>query len=412
METLQVMVVEDHSFQRKVVVHMLQSLGVREVVQASNGKEALEKLDSRQVGALDIIFCDLEMPEMDGMEFLRHLSERQPGMSVVIMSGMDNALITSVEKMTLSYGLRLLGAVEKPSSLDQIEKLLKLHQVAKRRRARTAVTPVSFMLEEVLQALREKRFEPYMQPKVNLKSGRVVGAEALARWVHPRHGVIAPFAFMSLLEQSGHMDEFTFLMLEKAAIACRQLHEKGHAISISVNLSLSSLSDTKMADKITQIVQNEGVDPHHIVLEVTESAAMTNVAEALENLARLRMRGFGLSIDDYGTGFSSMQQLTRVPFTELKIDKSFVADSANNHALRVIVESSIDMAHRLNVKSVAEGVEKQEEWDMLNEMNCDVAQGYLIAKPMDCAAFFDFCDQYQQGQNTAIPAITRDRLNV
>lgn len=412
METLQVMVIEDHSFQRKVLVHMLQSLGIREVVQAGNGKQALEMLDSRQVSALDIIFCDLEMPEMDGMEFLRHLSVRQPGMSVVIMSGMDNALITSVEKMALSYGLRLLGAVEKPSSLDQIEKLLKLHQVAKRRRARTAVAPVSFMLEEVLQALREKRFEPYMQPKVSLKSGRVVGAEALARWVHPRHGVIAPFAFMPLLEQSGHMDEFTFLMLEKSAIACRQLHERNHAISVSVNLSLSSLSDTKMADKITQIVRDAGVDPHHIVLEVTESAAMTNVAEALENLARLRMRGFGLSIDDYGTGFSSMQQLTRVPFTELKIDKSFVADSANNHALRVIVESSIDMAHRLNVKSVAEGVEKQEEWDMLNEMNCDVAQGYLIAKPMDCAAFFDFCDQYPQGQITAIPAVMRDRLNV
>jgi EAL domain-containing protein (putative c-di-GMP-specific phosphodiesterase class I) len=410
MEALQILVIEDHSFQRKVVVHMLQSLGVREVAQASNGKQALEMLDTAQIAAPDIIFCDLEMPEMDGMEFLRHLSRRQPGMSVVIMSGMDNALITSVEKMALSYGLRLLGAVEKPSSLEQVEKLLKLHQVVRRRRARTVAAPVSFTLEEVLQALHQKQFEPYLQPKVSLKSGRVVGAEALARWVHPKHGVIAPHAFIPLLEQSGNMDEFTFLLLGKTATVCRQLHAKGHTISLSVNLSLSSLGDTKLADKITQMVRDAGVDPHHIILEVTESAAMTNVAEALENLARLRMRGFGLSIDDYGTGFSSMQQLTRVPFTELKIDKSFVADSANNHALRVIVESSIDMAHRLNVRSVAEGVEKQEEWDMLKEMSCDVAQGYLIAKPMDCAAFFDFCDHYPLRRTEAFPVVMQGWL--
>lgn len=411
MEALRILVIEDHSFQRKVVVHMLNSLGVREVMQANNGKQALELLDTKQVTELDIIFCDLDMPEMDGMEFLRHLSERQPGMSVVIMSGMDGALITSVEKMAMSYGLRLLGAVEKPSSLEHIGKLLKRHLMLMKRKARTTATPVSFTLEEVLQALKEDQFEPYMQPKVGLKSGRIVGAEALARWIHPKYGVIAPYAFIPLLEQSGNMDEFTFVMLKKAANMSRQLYERGHAISLSVNLSLSSLSDTKLADKITQMVRDAGVDPHHITLEVTESAAMTNVAEALENLARLRMRGFGLSIDDYGTGFSSMQQLTRVPFTELKIDKSFVSDCNTNHSLRVIVESSIEMARRLNVKSVAEGVEKQEEWDMLKEMSCDVAQGYLIAKPMDCEAFFEFCDQYPYRRGEPSSVVSQDRLS-
>jgi EAL domain-containing protein (putative c-di-GMP-specific phosphodiesterase class I) len=191
------------------------------------------------------------------------------------------------------------------------------------------------------------------------------------------------------------MEALTFVMLEKTAHMCRLMQDKGFLLDMSVNLSIASLNDTSLAERITEVVWRAGIEPQRIILEVTESAAMTNVPETLENLARLRMRGFGLSIDDYGTGFSSMQQLTRVPFTELKIDKSFVSDSQLNPASRVVVESSIDMARKLHVKSVAEGVETQQEWDMLRDMNCDVVQGYLIAKPMDSFAFVDFCARYK-----------------
>ena len=165
-------------------------------------------------------------------------------------------------------------------------------------------------------------------------------------------------------------------------------------LTVSVNLSLVSLGDTALADKITQVVQSTGLDSRYVILEITETAAMTDVAHALENLARLCMNGFGLSIDDYGTGYSSMQQLTRIPFSELKIDQSFVHDFADNEALRIVVESSINMAHKLKVKSVAEGVETQQEWDMLNCMGCDTAQGYFIAKPMDVKTLQEFMKSY------------------
>lgn len=389
---MRILVAEDHNFQRKAVAHMLHSLGIEGVWQASNGKQALEILQREE--ALDVVLSDLDMPEMDGMEFIRHLAKQHPGISIIIMSSMDSALITSVEKMAQSYGLRLLGAVEKPLFLEQLKELLALHQQAQKKTARTTAPATSFVLEEVLQAIREEQIEPFLQPKVALRTGRLAGAEALARWIHPEQGVICPCAFIPLLEQSGNMEEFTFLMLEKTAGASRLLHDKGYALVMSVNLSLSSLSDITLAERVTRVVRRAGVDPHHIILEVTESAAMTDVAHALENLARLRMHGFGLSIDDYGTGFSSMQQLTRVPFSELKIDRSFVTDCTASHSLRVIIESSIDMAHKLRVKSVAEGVETQEEWDMLKSMDCDVAQGYFIAKPMDGAAFLDFCAHY------------------
>ena len=391
MEALRILVAEDHNFQRKAVVHMLNSMGIEKVLQASNGKRALEMLQREPV---DIVLSDLDMPEMDGMEFIRHLAKQHLGISIIIMSSMDGALITSVDKMARSYGHRVLGAVEKPLFLEQLKQLLMLHQQAQKKTVQTTAPAVSFTLEDVLQAVRENQFEPFLQPKVVLKTGRLIGAEALVRWIHPELGVIGPYAFISLLEQSGNMEELTFLMLEKTAGVSRMLQDKGHALAMSVNLSLSSLSDTTLAERIMQVVRRAEVDPHHVILEVTESAAMTDVAHALENLARLRMHGFGLSIDDYGTGFSSMQQLTRVPFSELKIDRSFVTDCATNHSLRVIIESSIDMARKLRVKSVAEGVETQEEWDMLKSMSCDVAQGYFIAKPMDSAAFLDFCAHY------------------
>ncbi len=180
-------------------------------------------------------------------------------------------------------------------------------------------------------------------------------------------------------------------MLEKAARACRAWREHGKELTVSVNLSLVSLTDTMLANRITQTVRSAGLDPRHMIPEITETAAMTEVASALENLARLRMRGFGLSIDDYGTGFSSLRQLTRVPFTELKIDQSFVTGCAANPSSRAIVESSVEMARRLDIKSVAEGVETQADWDVLKTIACDMRQGYLIAKPMQESSFLAFC---------------------
>lgn len=394
---LNFLVVEDDDFQRQTLVDMLHFLGSVEVVQASDGKQALEMLLAARGRPVDVVLCDLEMPEMDGMAFFRHLGSEHPDLAIVIISALDGALISSVEKMTQAYGLRLLGAVEKPITLKRIEALISLYDTmpSGRQRPVTVAAAPSFSLEEILQGVHDNQFEPFFQPKVDLVTGRIAGAEALARWIHPEHGVIAPYAFIDQLEQNGKIDGLTFAMLEKSAIACRLLHEQGHsAFTVSVNLSLTSLTDITLADMVTKVMHDAKVDPRHIVLEVTESAAMTEVAHPLENLARLRMHGFGLSIDDYGTGYSSMQQITRIAFSELKIDQSFVKGFADNQALRIMVESSIEMAHKLRMKCVAEGVETQHDLDALKSMGCDMAQGYLIAKPMGLMPFLGFCGEY------------------
>jgi len=393
---LKIVVVEDDDFQRKMEIRMLRSLGVSSIYDANNGIKALEIIRDKKVMPVDIVLCDLNMPEMDGLEFLRHLGQERHNVAIVIISSLSSKLLLSVGKMTKMHGIKLLGVVEKPVTTVQLEELFSKYERSENRWQQPDIAH-DLDLEEVIQGIRDGQFEPYYQPKVDLQTGRLIGAEALARWLHPVHGVIAPGAFIPLLERSGSIDDLTFVMLEKAVIDCRSFSASGALLSISVNLSLVSLDDTLLADKITQMVRGAGVDPACIVLEITESAAMTDVAHALENLARLCMNGFALSIDDYGTGYSSLQQLTRIPFSELKIDQSFVKDFAENEVSRIVVESSVNMAHELRIKSIAEGVETQEDWDTLKGMGCDTAQGYHIARPMDAVAFLKYCRCHASG---------------
>lgn len=383
-----ILIVEDHEFQRRILARMLAALGAQEVHEAENGRAALAMIEAGILPGL--VICDLDMPEMDGMAFLRHLGKLLPDVPVIIASALDPALLGSVAEMADAYGVRLIGVIEKPVTRVHLAQLLAASDTLPRR-VRAAQPAPSFTLAEIEAGIANHEFIPFFQPKVDMKSGAVVGAEVLARWKHPTQGIVAPYGFIMTLEKADRIDALTFLMLEQAAHATRRLREAGLEITVSVNLSTASLSDVTLADRITEIVSRCGVDPKHMVLEVTETAAMTALAPALENLSRLRMRGFGLSIDDYGTGFASLAQLARVPFTELKIDQGFVTGCSEHHTAHVIVEASLALAHGLKLKAVAEGIESQADWDALKSLGCDMAQGYFIARPMDEAAFIEYC---------------------
>jgi len=229
---------------------------------------------------------------------------------------------------------------------------------------------------------------PSSSPKVELASGRIKGAEALARWRHPQKGIVAPYAFVGPLEEHDHIDKLTWLTLSKSVdFCCEWRTNSGLDVSVSVNVSAKSLADVNFADRVTELVKCKNLDCRNIILEVTESAATTEIGHSLENLSRLRMKGFGLSIDDYGTGYSSLQQLARIAFTEIKLDQSFIRSAATQQAARIILESSIDMAKKLGIVTVAEGIETEKDWDLLRELGCDLAQGYLIAKPTESSEF-------------------------
>jgi EAL domain-containing protein (putative c-di-GMP-specific phosphodiesterase class I)/ActR/RegA family two-component response regulator len=382
---LNFLVVEDQSVQRTVLVTMLRNLGAKTVGEASDGHSGLDIIQNASP-MIDIAIIDLHMPGMDGMELIRHLSHSRAAVSIILASALERPLIAAVEKMTAAYGLTLLGSLQKPATTDELRSLISRHHPggASADDESDSYRRLShFTRQELVAALNNEEFEPFFQPKIQLATGEVAGAEALARWRHPKLGIVAPYAFIGVMEEEGLIDDLTWLMLRKGGAMCRHCRAAGIEITISVNLSLSSLNHQGLADFVTDIVHSSDVEPVNIVLEVTETSAMSHSPAVLENLARLRMRGFGLSIDDYGTGYSSMQRLSHIAFTELKIDQSFVKNSADDHASRIILESSIDMAKKLNMAAVAEGVETKADWSLLSALGCDFGQGHLFAKPMD-----------------------------
>lgn len=387
-EELILLIVDDHPFQRRMIKQGLRTLGIRRILEAANGKDALKLIEEE--AQPNVIISDLDMPEIDGLALIRYLGEAKSSAAVIISSAKEHSLLASVKKLAHFYGINLIGVIKKPLTPDLIDELLLKYCDMKMEQS--PITQNEFSdLDQILRGIEHKHFEPFFQPQIEIATDRIVGAEALARWHHPELGLLAPHTFISALEQSGNIDKLTMLMLEKAAIACRRWRKLGFDMSVSINLSLCSLEDANIANTISQIVCSSGLEPCHIILEITETAAITETAYSLENLSRLRMRGFGLAVDDYGTGFSSLLQLTRAPFTELKIDQGFVTNCSKDASLRTIIDSNINMARGLSLKTVAEGVESQADLDFLKAVGCDMAQGYFIAKPMDEDMFLEFC---------------------
>jgi EAL domain-containing protein (putative c-di-GMP-specific phosphodiesterase class I)/AmiR/NasT family two-component response regulator len=383
---LRFLVVEDHGFQRRMLLGMLTGLGARHLLEAADGRSAMNILEDT-LQPVDIIISDLKMDGMDGMEFIRHLGKDSRAPSLIILSSMERQLLASVKVMAAAYGVKLLDVLEKPATPEKLEPAIYQHRQATMNAQKRKPAAPAFPLEDILQGLHRDEFEPFFQPKIELSTGRLKGAEALARWRHPDHGIVPPYAFIQPLEDAGRVDELMWAMLRKAADVCKTWQASGVAGTVSVNLSPTSLHDVKLAEQITELVRNRGLDPSLMVLEVTESATAIDVGKTLEILTRLRMKGFGLSIDDYGTGYSSMQQLVRIPFSELKIDQSFVSGAGKQKPSRIVLESSLGMARKLNITSVAEGVETQEDWNLLSQLGCDLAQGYFIARPMQAEAY-------------------------
>ena len=383
--SMSVMVVEDHSFQRSIALRLLAGLGIERAYEAANGREALERL-AAMAEPPDVVMVDLDLPEMDGIELIGHVANRRLARAIVVLSALDPSLLNTVQTMARASGLRVLGTVEKPLTAHKLQDALQhFHQEHEEDDLDTPIDLDRRALEEAVEA---DEFEPWFQPQVSLASGHVVSVEALARWTR-EDGLVLPGQFIHLLEREGLIDAFTDRMLAKACRWRARWAASGLDLRLAVNISMANLAKVDTADRYQRIVQQAGVKPRDVVFEVTESSVMGEAANALNVLARLRLKGFGLAIDDFGTGYSSLAQLSQIPFTELKIDQGFVTGAARQPRKRAVVETSLELARKLDIATVAEGVETVEDWQMLAELGCDHAQGFLIGPAVAGHALID-----------------------
>jgi EAL domain-containing protein (putative c-di-GMP-specific phosphodiesterase class I)/AmiR/NasT family two-component response regulator len=379
LENLSVLITDDDTFMQSLMERVLGTMGITQIGKADNGQAALDWLDVPDNKA-DVILLDLNMPGMDGLELLRHLAARDAPPALILLSGEDARVLSTARDLATAHKLRVLGAVSKPVKPDVLAELLaKVEDIREHQRR----APRDQLTEEVLrEGLTRGAVEAHFQPKVDIPSRKLLGVEALVRWRDPDGKMVFPDQFIPATETYGLIDDLTNQMMARAFEWGAKWAVEGLNIKISVNVSMASLVRLEIPDEVMMAAGEAGMDPSQVILEVTESRLMEDPTKALETLTRLRLKGIGLSIDDYGTGFSSMQQLKSIPFTELKVDRAFVDGASHDLEARAMLESSVVLARALGLSLVAEGVEVEEDWKLLEELGVDLAQGWYIAKAM------------------------------
>jgi diguanylate cyclase (GGDEF)-like protein len=255
-------------------------------------------------------------------------------------------------------------------------------------------------------AIQNGEITLYFQPKAELGSGRVIGVEALARWNHPTLGLVGPSEFVPIAEQTGLITPLTSYVLDAALRQVREWRDRGEELSVAVNLSARSFLDAQLAVEIPRLLEKWGVDAGRLELEITESMLMLDPGRAQATLERLSRIGLTLSVDDFGTGYSSLANLKRLPVDCIKIDKSFVMDMAIDASDAAIVRSTIDLAHNLGLRVVAEGVESHQAWTRLRELGCDLAQGFYVSRPLPAPDLSRLLDE-RSAETESMPAPPR-----
>lgn len=336
------------------------------------------------------IALDLIMPRMDGVEVLRRLAQRGCDASLLLTSGMGQKVLEAAQATASERGLSIAGVLPKPFRPLDLRELLTREKPVPKDRSNNLAIPTADLLATAIQ---QGAISIAIQPKMDICSRRIVGAEVLARWVDPELGFISPDIFIALAESQGLMHELTLSVLDQALawFVESPLFAKG---SFAINLSTSCLTDLGLADRIEKACWLRGVTPSKIILEITESTAMDRTADCFDTLTRLRLKGFRLSIDDFGTGYSSLAQLARLPISEIKIDKSFVMKIKSSPDALKIVDATIRLAKGMGLTSVAEGVESAEVLDILKRLGCTLAQGYFISKPISGQNFDTWLKEY------------------
>jgi EAL domain-containing protein (putative c-di-GMP-specific phosphodiesterase class I)/CheY-like chemotaxis protein len=340
-----------------------------------------------------LIVLDLYLPDTDGLELLRLLAARDCKAPILLMSGVDERVLSTAYDLGVSYGLTMCGKLAKPVLAHDLE--TKLAAVLNQDRELSAA--------DLRRGIAAGEIIPYYQPKATrTNDGWIIdGVEALARWQHPRLGVVMPDEFVPLAERSGAIGDLTSSVLGLALRQVREWNDQGLPMSCAVNLPPSLVTDLSFPDRVAALLAKHGVDGSQLALEITETATMQNPTTTMDILTRLRVKRIGLSLDDFGTGYSSLTQLYQMPFNEMKIDKSLVTNVPHSREANTMVSSLIELGHNLGLTICAEGVENRAALDMLAIMGCDRCQGFFISRAVPAAEIPSLVDHWNRERPAA-----------
>lgn len=376
----EILVIDDDPGICALIVDVAESMGCFPQ-SAAEKDDILHKIQS----PWDCILVDLTMPDIDGIEVLRLLSEQDNKCPVILISGFAAGVLDSARNLGEARGLTIIEALTKPIQIDTLEKTIELalatNLAQPKKRQKKADADHNLFEANVDHG----GVIPYYQPKIDARTGCLVGYEALARWWHPQKGLLSPAAFIPQAIANGHINALTMSMIECIAVDMTNWATSNCNKPVAINIEATSLSDLDFPGIVEAALRENGILTENIILEITESGIYSHAANALDNLIRFRVKGFKLSIDDFGTGHSTLSQLHKMPFNQLKVDKMFVDGIGVSKQSEAIVISTIDLAHRLELEVVAEGVESEPQIEFLRHHGCDQLQGYYFAKPMNAA---------------------------
>ena len=346
---------------------------------------------------IQLVVLDLDNTNCDGVRLLHHLAVSVPDMQVLLTSDCDRRTLDAVHRLGRKRGVSMAEPLVKPLEENRcVRSILDA----------LCIDDPTITSSDIRKAIEKSELKLHYQPLIDLKTGTVRSIEALLRWQHPQYGDLSPELVVTLAETHGLIGQLTQWVTRTALKDLKAWHKQGWRFSVAVNVSAPLLLDPDFADDIVRLAKEVGVAPHHLVLEITESEAITEVVEVLETLTRLRLNGFDLAIDDFGTGYSSLGRLHRMPFTELKIDKSFVMETTDDTRAETVVRAISDLGHNLEMSVVAEGVSSREAWDLVAAVGCDLAQGFFISRPIPADQLTDWLYRWDvpSSVTAALPA--------
>ncbi len=378
MKELVALVVDDNPIQLSAIERQLNKFGVNNLIACKSGKEALQAVSERK---FDIIFSDILMPEMDGVTFIRSLDHIGYEGALAITSGVGSSIVSSLVYMSKKLGFSNVYELNKPVSEPLLEEMFEKEAIIKKSAIRHKMKSVD--MDELMVALNEGQFKNYYQPQLDYMNNKVVGVEALARWVHPTKGMIFPDVFIPMLHE-GALEYHLFKVVLNNVL--EDISQQRIKCSVSINVTQHDLEIPSFANYLLDECKKYDVDPAMITLELTEQDIYKESIEMITNVTRMRIHGIGFSIDDFGTGSSSYLKLSHLPFTEIKIDKNFVFNCVGDETKQSIIRSMCTLSKSMHINLVSEGVEDDETWKLMQGLGVDVCQGYYTGKPMPIEA--------------------------